>query len=731
MKLLQGLFLVILSLVLSVAALLTASAFKWAQELPELSKLDSYEFSAVSQIFDRNGRQIGVIVPALGEDLQSTNRTPVSLEEVSPAALMAIVASEDSQFFNHYGFDVPALLKATYLEFLGDGGRGGSTITIQTVKNLLLTEIRGERSLERKIKELMLAIKLERRLTKSEILQRYINLAFWGKNFYGIRAASQGYFGKEPIDLTLAEGLYLARLIPAPNSRYDNFVAIRNQMRIVLDSMVNLGMISQEAAQRAWREPIEPIGWEVEYDEEGNIVGEPQRTDERPEVTGSVTSDLAPHLTYAVRNWLTNRFGEARVFSSGGLKVYTTIDSQMQIAANQASLNAEVPAGAELAIVGLNPQTGEVLAMVGGHLEEGEEVDEFNRALNAYRQPGSSFKPIIYATAVEQGGYTQASIVVDEATTFYQPGQSVPWRPDNHDFSFIGAWTLRKHLDVSRNIPVAKLVEAVTPEAVVARASELGYQNLEPYLAIALGSYVVTPMQHASAMGAFANGGVHVEPYFIERVEDADGNVLYEHTPRETRVWSEQTAYIILDMMHGTVVDTGGFSGRAQIDGRYVAGKTGTTNNDRDIWFVGMTPGIVSAVWIGYDDNRPIPERIPNELARENGLITSSRQPIYIWEDFVTAALRGRDTPDSYPVPEGISFQTINLKTGAPDPNGVRAAFDKNTLASLGRNAQGKAITITIPVDRRTDTRATPETPRNYIDWRQINPQDIGQYISN
>ena len=734
MKVVQGVFLLLLTVVLSGAALLAASAFKWAQELSfeELSELDAYEFSATSQIFARDGELIGEIVPVLGDELISTNRMPVSLDEVSPAALAAIIASEDDSFFRHYGFDPMALLVATYSEFFGDGGRGGSTITIQTIKNIFFADIADERTLERKAKELMLAIELERRLTKPEILQRYINVVFWGANLYGIRAAAHAYFGKEPIELNLAEGLYLARLIPSPNRNYEDFAGTRRGMRAVLDNMVARGMISSETAEAAWKYDLQPTGWEVEYDAEGNIAGEPRRTDEPIAITGSVSSDLNLQLSFAVRNALTERFGRGRVFGSGGLRVYTTIDPRAQRTANDAALNAEVPDGAQLALVGIDPETGEILAMVGEYPLADQSVgDTYNRAF-ARRQPGSSFKPIIYATAIEQGGFTQAHVVTDEPISVAVPGQP-NWEPRNHDHGFRGSLTLREHLNISRNIPVAKLVQSVTPEAVVARARELGYDALEPYPSIALGTFEVTPVQHASAIGAFANGGVHVTPHLIKRVEDADGNVLYQAKARETRVWSEETAFVMLDMLHGNVVDPGAFSRRAAIDGRWVAGKTGTTNDDRDIWFVGMTPGMVAAAWIGYDDNRPIPRRIPAEQTRAgDGQVNSSRQPIYLWSEFVENALTGMPSPDGYPRPEGIVYERVDLASGAPSSSGVRMAFAAGTEAVVsGRQGANTAINITIPIDTRTDTRATAETPREYLEWIEIGPEEIERYNQN
>lgn len=727
-KLVQGLFLLVLTAALSFMALLTSSALKWSSELPSLESLDALEYTSTSIVYASDGvTRIGQIVPAEGETRISTNRIPVSLDEVSPAALAAIVAYEDDQFFSHYGMDLPAVLRAAYEEFFGDAQRGGSTITTQVIKNTLLFDIRSERSLERKFKEIMLALELERRLTKSEILQRYINVVFWGGNVYGIRAAAQAYFGKEPSELNLAEGLYLARLIPSPNARHDDFLGTRASMREVLEKMVRQGTISREMADRTWRYPLEPLGWDVEYDGNGNVISA-VRTGEDVLVQSSVSSDLSRDVVIAVRNWLTDRFGEAVVFGSGGLKVITTIDVQAQVAANRASLEAEIPEGAQLAIVGIDPNTGAVLAMVGQKLREGVPPGEFNRATQALRQPGSSFKPIVYATAIEQGGFNQATILVDAPARFEVRGQP-DYEPRNHDNTYDGPQTVRAHLNRSRNVPAVKTLEAATPEAVAEKARQLGY-DVEPYLAMALGSFEVTPLQHTAAIAAFANGGVYVEPYFVQRVEDSDGNVIYEASPHSARVWSEETAYIMLDLMHGNVVDrepATGFSNRAALPGRWVAGKTGTTNDEKDIWFVGITPGLVASVWIGYDDNT----RLPSRMTLSDGtvdLVNSSRQPIYVWNAFAEAALRGRSgAGEGFPVPEGVVFHRIDLKTGAPSENGVLAAFRRSD--DLAAQQLAPAVRLRIPIDTATGLRATVDTPADRIQIIEVTPEEAFEYL--
>lgn len=727
-KLVQGLFLLLLAGVLSVGSLLASSGLKWSQELPSLEKLDALEFSATSEVYARDGEtRIGIIVPAVGEGRESTNRFPVSLDQVSPAALQAIVAYEDDQFYRHYGMDVTAFLRAVYEEFLGDASRGGSTITTQVIKNTLLEDIRTERSLERKIKEIMLALEVERRLTKPEILQRYVNMVFWGGNVYGIRSAAQTYFGKDPIELNLAEGLYLARLIPAPNARHDDLATTRRSMREVLDKMVRQGTISSDMAERAWRYHLEPVGWNVTYDDKGNIV-KAERTGAEVVVQSTISSDLSRAVLIAVRNWLTETYGESVVFGRGGLRVVTTIDVQAQLAANQASLEAEIPSGAQMAIVGIDPATGAVLAMVGQKLVAGVAPGEFNRATQALRQPGSSFKPIVFATAIEQGAMNQSSILVDEPTEFIVKGQP-PYVPSNHDKKFDGFQTIRASLNRSRNIPAIKALEAASVQAVAEKARELGY-DVAPYYSMALGTFEATPLQHTAAMAAFANGGVYTEPYFIERVEDADGNVLYQAEPRSARVWTEQTAYIMLDMMHANVVDRDpayGLSNRAVIPGRWVAGKTGTTNEEVDIWFVGMTPGMVASVWIGNDNSKSLPSSMTLSTGGTDQ-VNSSRQPIYVWNDFVEAALRGNPSaPEGFPVPPGIVFHSLDLKTGAVDTGGVRAAFrESDRLSSSG---VAPSVKVKLPIDTATGKRANPSTPTDRLEIIEVDPADVSKYL--
>lgn len=727
-KVFQGVLLLLFTGVLSVGAWFASAALHWAQNLPSLESLDASGFSATSQVFAQDGTLIGEIVPVVGEDRESTNRIPVSLDQISPAALQAIIAYEDASFYRHYGFQPLGVIRAFYEEFLGDADRGGSTITTQVVKNTVLFDLRSDRSLERKAKELMLAVELERRLTKNEILQRYVNVIYWGGNVYGIRAAAQTYFGKDPSELTLAEGLYLARLVPAPNPRHNDFSGSRASMRIVLDNMVRLGTISRAAADRAWRENLQPRGWAIRYDDQGNVV-EAIRTGDEVVVQSSLSTDLSRDVLFAVRNFLLDRFGDAVVYGQGGLVITTTIDVQAQRAANAAAADVELPENAQLAIVGIDPATGAVLAMVGSKPRPGVAPGELNRATQSRRQPGSSFKPVVYASAFEIGGFHQGTVLLDEPAVFQTPANQPDYEPRNWDNQFLGMLTVREHVNQSRNIPAVKTLEAASAEVVAARARELGYE-VQPFYALALGAFEATPLQHASAFGAFANGGVQVEAHLITRVEDADGNVLFEAQPRSKQVWSPQTAYLILDMLHGNVVDRDpiALSWRAGGADRWVAGKTGTTNDERDIWFIGATPGLTAVVWVGNDDNSPL-QRTMVLADGASETVTSSRQPIYAWNDFVDGALQGRPIEaGGFAVPEGIVFHAIDRRTGALSAGGTVTAFRAATEVSADGAAM--ALMIEVAVDVRTGQRADATTPFEFIDLLRVDPSDLDALLA-
>lgn len=642
-------------------------AYAYTRGLPDLSQLDRLRLTATSTLYARDGSLLAQIASV--EEGRAIHRSLVRLKEVSPAALAALVFSEDRRYYQHYGVDPVRLLGALYAILRGDL-QGGSTITTQVIKNTLLKELAQARSLERKLKEWALALELERRYTKAEILEMYLNVVPWGGNAVGLKGAAEAYFGKDPAALSLAEGLYLASLVPAPNARYGDLKGVRARMRLLLDQMVAEGWVSREVAEAAWREPLVPRGWEARYDGEGNLL-EARLVDPEARLLGEMEVSLAPHFVLEVRRFLEARFGREKVYGEGGLRVYTTLDPAMQRAAEAAARGARLPEGADLALVGLDPETGEVLALVGGVRREG---DEYNRATRALRNPGSAVKPFVYATAFEEG-WTQATLVPDRPLEFPDPSQKGGvWRPKNFSGTFLNREiSVRYALDLSLNLPAVYTAQAIGVEKVARKLSQAGFAVRYPTLAIAIGGASITPVDLAAAYAAFANGGYRVTPLYVLRVEDARGQVLYQGVPERRPLFSPQAAYQAWDLLKGYVYDLGerGLAKGARIPGRVVGGKTGTTNEARDLWFAGVTRGLAAVVWVGRDDNQPL---------RMGGREPSSsvvNPPI--WRAFVAEALRGRPTGD-FPPPSGLVKARMDLLSGLASAQGVEAWFPQDRL---------------------------------------------------
>lgn len=664
MRLLRFLLFVFLAALLGAGAGLGYLAYALTRDLPDLEALDRLRLTATSTLYARDGSLVASLASV--EEGRAIHRSLVRLSEVSPAALAALVFSEDRRFFSHYGLDFVRLVGALWAILKGDL-QGGSTITTQVIKNTLLKDLAQTRTLERKFKEWALALELERRYTKAEILEMYLNVVPWGGNAVGIKGAAEAYFGKDPSALTLAEGLYLASIVPAPNARYADLKGVRARMRLLLDGMLAEGWVSPEVAEAAWREPLAPKGWRVRYDGEGNLL-EAELVDPEARILRAVDFRSAPHFVLEVRRFLEARFGKEKVYGEGGLRVYTTLDPAMQRAAEAAAKEARLPEGAELAIVGLDPETGEVLALVGGIRRAG---DEYNRATRALRNPGSAVKPFVYAVALESG-WTQASLVPDRPLEFPDPSQKDGvWRPKNFSGTFLNREvTLRYALDLSLNLPAVYTAHQVGIEKVAERLARAGFYVRYPTLAIAIGGASITPLDLAAAYAAFVNGGYRVAPTFVTRVEDAQGRVLYQATPERVRLFSPEVAYQGWDLLKGYVYDLGekGLAKGARIPGRVVGGKTGTTNEARDLWFAGVTRGLSAVVWVGRDDNRPM---------RMGGREPSSsvvNPPI--WRAFVAEALRGRPGGD-FPPPSGLVAVRVDLLTGLPSPTGVSMYFPR------------------------------------------------------
>lgn len=567
-------------------------------------------------------------------------RIYVDLKDIPAHVQDAFLAAEDARFRSHAGVDIRAILRALWEDITsGRIAQGGSTITQQLARNAFLTQ---ERTLSRKVQEAILAIMLERQYTKEQILEMYLNQIFLGHGVYGVQAAAQLYFGKDARDLTVAEGAMLAGITRAPNvySPYVNFSLARQMQLLVLDQMVKYGFLDRAAADRAAAQPIKLVGLE-------NAQAYP-----------------APWFVDYVLDYLLARYPAEQVFH-GGLKVYTTLDIRIQKAAERALKILDRPfplkegqPSVQAAVVVMDAQTGYLRAIVGGR--DHRKLREFNRIL-AKRQPGSALKPVVaYAAAFEAGWGT--GTVVDDAPAAW-PDPNSPdgvFRPDNYDGKFLGLITVRRALEQSRNVPAVKVLDAVGVRKGVEMAQRLGITTLvtsgkrnDMGLATALGGVTqgVRPLDMAVAFAAFANGGVKVQPIAVLKVVDRDGNVLEQSGPRREVVISPETAYMMTDCLKGVLTKPWG-TGRAAAIGRPAAGKTGTTSDWRDAWFVGYTPQLVTVVWMGYDQDKTM-----------HPGTTGGGYPARIWKEVMTEATRDLP-PEDWERPAGLVSLPICNKSG-------------------------------------------------------------------
>ncbi|MCI5836665.1 MAG: PBP1A family penicillin-binding protein [Veillonellaceae bacterium] len=567
---------------------------------------------ASSQVFDIKGRLIRTIHA-------EENRLPVDLEQVPVHLQQAFLAAEDIRFYDHMGIDPRSILRAVWANIGQQGiAQGGSTITQQLARNAFLTQ---NRTLERKFQEAILALQIEREYTKPQILEMYMNQIYFGQGAYGVQTASRIYFGKDVSELSLAQCALLAGLPQSPNyySPFNNLEAAKSRQATVLNQMAKYEFITAEEAEEA---------------KEADLGLRSQET--------LTSGGEAGYFVSYIEQLISEKY-DAEVLYKEGLKIYTTLDLDMQRAAEEA-LAANLPdyytdenglLQPQGAIVAINPHNGYILAMVGGR-----GTDHFNRAVQAVRQPGSAFKPFVYLTGIEKG-MSPGTLVDDSPLTIGG------WSPQNYSRSFSGKVTLRYALMHSINVPVVRVAQQVGMHNVLANAENMGISTLvfsgamnDDNLASALGGLTqgVTPLDMAAAYGVMANGGVRVAPSAIIRVVDRNGNVLEENSPRETQVISEKTAYVITNMLESAVLH--GTGGNAYI-GRPMAGKTGTTDDTKDAWFVGYTPDVSAAVWIGDDFDSNL-----------QGL-TGGTIPAAIWRDFMSRAVA--DMPaTSFTVPPGV-----------------------------------------------------------------------------
>lgn len=599
--------------------------YQIAKDLPDVESVMAYIPAETTKIYSSDN-------VVLAELHREENRVLIPIEEISPILQKAVVALEDTEFYNHHGINIKGIMRALYRDILaGSFVEGGSTLTQQLARNLFLTK---KKTISRKLAEMILAVQLERKYSKTEILEMYLNQVYWGHNAYGIESASLMYFDKKAKDLTLAESAMLVGMLRGPElySPIRHFDRAKQRQKIALTRMTKIGLITPDMANQAYLEEL--------------VVTERKGFRYK-----------APYFTAHVIQKLIEMYGEEAVYTSG-MKVYTTLNYKWQKTAEDLikkyiemakepgyvkgqqvpSLNYN-----QIAVLSLDPQTGYIKTMQGGvNFYE----NQFNRTTQAKRQPGSAFKPFVYLAALEKG-FSPGTFIDDTPVTFNTADG--PYSPQNYTEKFLGKIPLRKALEQSVNVAAIKLNNLVGPKNVVRVAHEVGIQSyLAPVLSLPLGASEVTMLELASAYGVFANDGRYVEPVAIIRIEDRNGIPLFQHTIREKRVFNSNVIATLVEMLEG-VINFG--TGRNAILPRPVAGKTGTTSDYRDAWFVGFVPQLVCAVWMGNDDN--------SSMAG----ITGGTIPATIWKNYMKEALSDIPAQD-FPKPTGLVKHKVNWDTG-------------------------------------------------------------------
>ncbi len=763
----RGAVIVALFVTAAGAGILSGVLFAYAGDLPEIEALDNYAPSTITRVYASGGELVG--------EFAVQRRLIVGYDDIAPRLRQAIIAAEDGDFNTHFGLSISHIVAAVARDVVRAtadvaAGRktsrpaGASTITQQLARTLFPQAVGfsiGDLSLERKVKEAIVAVQIEKRYTKDEILTFYANHMLLGHGTYGVEAGARMYFGKSAKDVSLEEAAMLAGIFQGPGrqSPFVNVGAATSRRNYALQRMADERFITQAEADEAKKRPI-------------IVRGQPQQA-----------SSIAPFFLEEVRQHLEQQYG-AKALYEGGLSVSSTLDAALQNAANRAvsrgvravdkrrgyrrptrnvlaeghqidtfkddrwsrpiavgdivpavvaDLGSPLPAnGARLrigryaadlmpagfawtrrpsaaglfktgdlievqvltldpssgvatvsleqqpllegALVAIDNRTGQIKAMVGG-LDFNR--SKFNRAVQAFRQLGSTFKPVVYTAAIDRG-FTPASVIIDEPVV-YPSGSGQPYSPQNYDHKFEGQVTLRRSLEQSRNIPAIKVMEAIGPTNVVAYAKRFGFsQEFPPYLPIALGAGDGTLLEVTSAYTVFPNQGVRMKPFDILKVTDRDGNLLEENRAEPADVIRADTAFVVTNLLRG-VVQRGTAASAASLKWP-LAGKTGTVDDNTDAWFVGFDPYMTVGVWVGHDEKKPIG---PSE--------TGAAAALPIWIEFMKAYVEARpdkDTPPDFEAPGNIVFLAVDRATGAVLPagseGGISEAFISGTQPGAG-----------------------------------------------
>jgi 1A family penicillin-binding protein len=644
---------------ISLGIVAVAIVFIWISTL-DLPNFDDFENRVVlksTQLYDRTGK---ILLYDIHKDFK---RTVVPFANIADPMKKATIAVEDDRFYYHIGVRPKAILRAMFKNITsGIKSQGGSTITQQIVKNTLLT---GEKTLTRKIKEVILAIKIERKLSKDEILSIYLNESPYGGNIYGVEQAAQTYFAKPASELTIAQSAFIASIPQRPTyySPYgEHLDKLLERKNYVLERMKKLGFISAEQYDQAIKEPI--------------IL-----------TKGESKNIKAPHFVFYIQDYLVDTYGED-VINKGGLKVITTLDYNLQqkaeelvkagALANKTTYNAE-----NMGMVGIDPKTAEILFMVGSRDYFDKDIDGQYNIATAKRQPGSAFKPFVYALGFEKG-YLPETTLFDVPTEFNpscQPGGggSNCYSPKNYSGKFVGTVSIKKALGSSLNIPAVEMLYLVGVDNAVKFATSLGISTLTDNkenfgLSLVLGGAEVKLVEMVNAYGVFATGGIYRKETGILSIQNSDGSFLYENKPTEgVRVMNENTAYKISDVLSDDTNRRLVFlpNSKLHVEGHHVAAKSGTTNNNKDAWVIGYSPSIAIGAWSGNNDARPMTD-------------TGSTISGPVWNDMFKYVLETYpeiypDTPFPKPAPEE-NYDSINpiIRGIVPSFHSILYFVDKN-----------------------------------------------------
>jgi len=623
---------------------LAGAFFALTHDLPQIRALENFKPDAVTRLYSAD--------KVLLSELFIEKREPVSLETIPRYLKEALVATEDRKFYKHSGVDLKGITRAIIKDIkAGEFIEGASTITQQLSKTLFLTP---RKTLVRKIKEAILAFQLERRYTKDEILELYLNQVYFGSGAYGAESAAKIFFGKSVKDLSLAECALVAGMPKSP-SRYSPLVnpelAIKRR-NTVLTQMRNTDIISDAEYRQAVNEALYTNGRRF-------------------------NPSKAPYFVEYIKKFLEDELGSTRLYK-GGLSVFTTIDYGLQSAAEKAVADGlavlsdrmrhaqiEEPAP-EAALISIDLTSGGILAMVGG---KDFYTSRFNRATMALRQPGSAFKPFVYAYAIEQG-FAQNKKILD-APVIYQGTQGGDdWKPENFSLEYKGEMTLRHALAISQNIPAVRLLQTLGPYSVAQFAHQLGIRShLTSNLSLALGTSEVTLMDLTCAYSVFPNKGEKIKPFGVLEIVDRQGRVIWRAKSQKRLVMSRAGAAIVTNMLEGVINE--GTGRRARILARSVAGKTGTTNDFKDALFIGFSPRVIAGVWVGRDDGSSLG-------AKETG----AKAALPIWIDFMKMALQN-EPRQYFDIPDDVSQIRMDPITGLARPEdskrSVVALFKKGT----------------------------------------------------